>query len=93
MFLFCVVLKIQRDDNFKFGQTLLINSPKVPLRKTLLKLFDFRSREKKHLSRWYLKDFGTFCNTKLKHNVHGFTLNLHSLKIVIVESFPENITC
>ena len=23
-----------------------------------------------------------------KHNVHRFTLNLHSLKIMIVESFP-----
>ena len=38
-----------------------------------------------------LKDLGTFCNTK--HNVHRFTLNLHRLKIMIVESFPENISC
>ena len=30
------------------------------------------------------KDLGTFCNTK--HNVHRFTLNLHRLKIMIVES-------
>ena len=28
-----------------------------------------------------------------KHNVHRFTLNLHSLKIMMVESFPLNITC
>ena len=27
-----------------------------------------------------------------KHNVHRFTLNLHSLKIMIVESFPWNFT-
>ena len=27
-----------------------------------------------------------------KHNVHRFSLNSHSLKIMIVESFPENIT-
>ena len=60
MFLFCVVLKIQRDDNFKFGQTLLINSPKVPLRKTLLKLFDFRSREKKTSQQMVFKGFGYF---------------------------------
>ena len=38
-----------------------------------------------------LKDLGTFCNTK--PNVHRFTLNLHSLKIMIVESFPVNIRC
>ena len=30
-----------------------------------------------------------FFQTK-KHNVHRFTLNLHSLKIMIVESFPWN---
>ena len=33
-----------------------------------------------------LKDLGTFCDTK--HNVHRFTLNLHRLKIMIVESVP-----
>ena len=33
-----------------------------------------------------LKDLDTFCNTK--HNVHRFTLNLHRLKIMIVESVP-----
>ena len=33
-----------------------------------------------------LKDLVTFCNTK--HNVHRFTLNLHRLKIMIVESVP-----
>ena len=38
-----------------------------------------------------LKGVCTFCRRK-KHNVHRFTLNLHSLKIMIVESFPENIT-
>ena len=38
-----------------------------------------------------LKDLGTFCNTK--HNVHRFTLNLHRLKIMIVESVPSNISC
>ena len=38
-----------------------------------------------------LKDLGTFCNTK--QNVHRFTLNLQGLKIMIVESFPKNITC
>ena len=32
-----------------------------------------------------------FFQTK-KHNVHRFTLNLHSLKITIVESFPWNFT-
>ena len=26
-----------------------------------------------------------------KHDVHRFTLNIHRLKIMIVESFPENI--
>ena len=30
-----------------------------------------------------LKDLGTFCN-----KVHRFILNLHSLKIMIVESVP-----
>ena len=39
-----------------------------------------------------LKDLGTFCNTK--HNVHRFTLNLvHSLKIMIIQSFLKNISC
>ena len=38
-----------------------------------------------------LKDLGTFCNTK--HNVHRFTLNLHRLKIMTVESVPEIISC
>ena len=33
-----------------------------------------------------LQDLGTFLN------VHRFTLNLHGLKIMIVESFPSNIT-
>ena len=37
-----------------------------------------------------LKDYVLFPNTK--HNVHRFTLNLHSLKIMIVESFPWNFT-
>ena len=37
---------------------------------------------------------GTFCMSQdKKHNVHRFKLNLHSLKIMIEESFPENITC
>ena len=34
-----------------------------------------------------LKGIMYFFLTK-KHNVHRFTLNLHSLKIMIVESFP-----
>ena len=34
----------------------------------------------------YLKGLGTFCNTK--DNVHRHTLNLHCLKIMIVESVP-----
>ena len=33
----------------------------------------------------------TFCWTK-NHNVHRFTLNSHSLKIMIVKGFPANIT-
>ena len=37
-----------------------------------------------------LQDLGTFCNKK--HNVHRFTLSLHSLKIMIVESLPSNYT-
>ena len=37
--------------------------------------------------RWDLKDLCTFCNTK-----HRFTLNLQSLKIMIVESLPLNIS-
>ena len=37
-----------------------------------------------------LRIYVLFSNTK--HNVHRFTLNLNSLKIMIVESFPENIT-
>ena len=28
-----------------------------------------------------------------KHNIHRFTFNLHSLKIMIVASFPGSITC
>ena len=35
---------------------------------------------------YVLKDLGTFCNTK--HDVHRFTLNLHRLKLMIVESVP-----
>ena len=31
-----------------------------------------------------LKDLGTFSNTK--HNVHRFTLNVHGLKIMIIQS-------
>ena len=38
----------------------------------------------------YLKDLGTCCNTN--DNVHIFTLNLHRLRTLIVESFPENCT-
>ena len=37
-----------------------------------------------------LKGLVLFPNTK--HNVHRFALNLHSLKIMIVESFPRNVT-
>ena len=38
-----------------------------------------------------LKGIMYFVLTK-KLNVHRFTLNLHSLKIMIVESFPWNFT-
>ena len=38
-----------------------------------------------------VKGVGTFCN--IKHNVHRFTLNLHGLKIMMIESFPQNIFC
>ena len=34
-----------------------------------------------------VKDLGAFCKTK--HNVHRFKLNLHRLKIMIVESLPS----
>ena len=43
-------------------------------------------------SEWLLslKCLGTFCTTQ---NTNRLTLNLHSLKTMIVESFPENKTC
>ena len=38
---------------------------------------------------------GTFCGTQwdTKHNVHRLTLNLHGLRIMVLESFASNITC
>ena len=41
---------------------------------------------------FFLKGLGTFCTTQ-NTNVHRLTLNLHDLKIMIVESFLSNITC
>ena len=51
-------------------------------------LMHFRSRNQDcfcWIGHW-LKDLGTFCNTK--RNVHRFTLNIRCLKIMIVESRP-----
>ena len=39
-----------------------------------------------------LKGLCTFCRTKNTMST-GLHLNSHSLKIMVVESFPENITC